>query len=274
MGRNKQAPRMMQHGAYPGLSSAAGHPFPGSLPSHQLLENKFVAQEAEIAQLAGDNHRLGSAHVELREAFVSSNQDVQKLKSHIRSIQTESDIQVRVLLDKIAKMEVDIRAGDGVKKDLQEAHIEAQSLAASGQDLSFQVQQATHELKKARSEVKGIPDLQAELDGLLKEHQRLRAGFEYQKSTNIELVVEMEAKEKNLITMAREVEMLRTEILNNEKKANAPNVLGGSNPADSSGPYADAYGRVHGQMGVGQMGESMVPYRESNGVWAGPYDQR
>ncbi|CAL0325614.1 unnamed protein product [Lupinus luteus] len=273
-GRNKQAPGMVRHDAYPDLSSAAGHPFLGSLPSHHLLENKFAAQEAEIEQLAGDNHRLASAHVELRETFVSAKQDVQKLKSHIRSIQTESDIQIRVLLDKIAKMEVDIRAGDSVKKDLQQAHIEAHSLAASRQDLSSQVQGAAQELKKARSEVKSVPDLQADLDGLVSEHQRLRAGFEYQKTKNIELVVEMEAKEKNLIEMAREVEMLLAKILNNEKKANAQNVLGGSTPADSSQPYADAYGRAHDQMDVGQMGESMVPYGESSGNWAGPYDQR
>lgn len=44
--------------------------------------------------------------------------------------------------------------------------------------------------------------------------------FEYEKSKNIELVEEMKAKEKNLIDMAREVEMLRAEILNTEKKTN------------------------------------------------------
>lgn len=55
---------------------------------------------------------------------------------------------------------------------------------------------------------------------------------------------------------------------------------------DSSGPFLDAYGRAHGQMAYGQVGENMVPYGDSNGVaavnitgggsggavWAGPYD--
>ena len=173
-GRSVQAPAMMRHGPFPGLSSAAGHHSLESLPHPQLLENKIAAQEAEIERLAGDNQRLASTHVALREALVAATQDVQKVKSHIRSIHTESDIQIRVLLDKIAKMEVDIRAGDSVKKELQQAHIEAQSLAAARQELSAEIQRATQELKKACSDVQSMPDLQAELDSLVQEHQRLR----------------------------------------------------------------------------------------------------
>lgn len=44
--------------------------------------------------------------------------------------------------------------------------------------------------------------------------------FEYEKSKNIELVDQMKIKEKNLIAMAREVEVLQAEILNAEKRAN------------------------------------------------------
>ncbi|TKY54644.1 FLX 2 [Spatholobus suberectus] len=267
-GRPVQVPGMMRHGPLP----------------PQLLENKIAVQEAEIERLAGDNRTLASSHVALREALVAAAQDVQKLKSHIRSIQTESDIQIRVLLDKMAKGEVDIRAGDSVKKDLQQAHIEAQSLAASRQELSAQIQRATQELKKAHSDVKSIPDLQAELDSLVQEHQRLRATFEYEKNKNIELVDYMKAKEKNLIAMAREVEMLRAEILNAEKRVNAPNLFGSATPVDSSGPFVDAYGRAHGQMADGQVREGMVPVGDSNGVaavnsagvsgarWSSPYD--
>ncbi|GAU20947.1 hypothetical protein TSUD_200960 [Trifolium subterraneum] len=255
----------------------------GSFPSH-LLENKLAAQEAEIERLSGDNHRLANTHKALRDALVAAAQDVQKIKSHIRSTQTESDIQIRVLLDKIAKMEVDIRASDSVKKELQQAHIEAQNLAASRQELSAQIQLATHELKKAIGDVKCLPDLQDELDCLVKEHHRIRDTFEYEKSKNVELVDQLKAKEKKLIAMAREVEMLRSEILNAEKRINAPNLFGAATPADGSGPFLDHYGRAHGQMGIGQVGESVVPVVDSNGAvvnstdgsggagWVGTYD--
>lgn len=44
--------------------------------------------------------------------------------------------------------------------------------------------------------------------------------FEHEKSKNVELVDQLNAKEKKLIAMAREVEMLRAEILNAEKRIN------------------------------------------------------
>lgn len=134
------------------------------------------------------------------------------------------------------------------------------------------------------------------------------AAFEYEKHKNIELVDQMKAKEKNLIAMAREVEMLRAEILNAEKRINGnflasvccslfmwyfytymflmppPNLFGAATPGDSSGAFLDHYGRAHGQMAVGhgQVGESTGPIGDSNGVaagnsasgggWAGQYD--
>ncbi|KAK7289826.1 hypothetical protein RIF29_03791 [Crotalaria pallida] len=113
---------MMGQGALPGLSYVIGHHSLEPLPPPHPLENKIVAQEAKIERLAGDNHRLTSTHAELREALVAATQDAQKLKSHIRSTQTESDIQFRVLMDKIAKMEVNIKTDDSVKKDLRQAN--------------------------------------------------------------------------------------------------------------------------------------------------------
>ncbi|CAI8611296.1 unnamed protein product [Vicia faba] len=255
----------------------------GSYPP-QLLENKLAQQEAEIERISGENHRLSITHRALRDALVDAGLDVQKIKSHIRSTQTESDIQIRVLLDKMAKMELEIRGGDVVKKELQQAHMEAQSLAGSRQELRSQIQLATQELKMVVGDVERIPDLHAEFDGLMQEHIVIRDTFDYEKSKNVELVDQLKAKEKKLIAMAREVEMLRSEILNAEKRINASNMYGAATPADGSGPFLDHYGRTHGQMAFGQVGESMVPVGDSNGVavvnsangsgagWAGQYD--
>ncbi|KAI4335492.1 hypothetical protein L6164_014132 [Bauhinia variegata] len=281
-GRSAQAPGMMRHGPFPGLSSASGHHLREPLPP-QLLENKIAIQAEEIKRLAGDNHRLAITHVALREELITAQQEEEKLKKHIRSIQTESDIQIRVLLDKIAKLEVDIRAGEGLNKELQQAHVEVQSLAAARKELSRQIKKASQELQKARSDAKSLPDLQAVLDSLVLEHQRLRATFEYEKNKNIELVEQMKATEKNLIGMAREVELLRAQISNAEKRVHAPDLYVTANPLDSggAGTFVDAYGRTQGQMDVGQVGERMMKHGGSNGVatgnsaaaiWSGPYD--
>ncbi|KAF8400449.1 hypothetical protein HHK36_013747 [Tetracentron sinense] len=289
---------MMRHGPFPGLGSAAGHRPLEQLPTRVLLENKMAVQATEIERLATENQRLASAHVALRRELLVAQQERQRLQAHIGSIQTESDIQIRVLLEKITKMDASIQAGMSAKKDLQQAHIEAQSLVTARQELTTQIQQTTQELQKAHSEVKKLPEMHVELDSLRQEHQRLRAAFEYEKGLNIEQVEQMQAMEKNLIAMAREVEKLRAEVLNAEKRSHAPNPYGGTygNPDPSyppavqgSGIYIDGYGRPQVQMGVSAAGEGTDPHGSgatiaagygggavvsagANGVWGGSYD--
>ncbi|XP_022730769.1 protein FLX-like 4 isoform X1 [Durio zibethinus] len=217
-GRSIQAPGVIRHSPLAGTGPRAALGALESLPSPELLENKIACQAAEVERLAVDNHRLTASHVALRQDLVAVRHEAQKLKEHIRSIRTESDIQIRVLQEKIAKMEADISVGDSVKKELQQAHIETQNLVKARQVLMAQIQQASQELLKTRVDVKSLPELHAELEVLRKERQRLRVTFEFEKGSNIEQVEQMQVTEKNLIGMAREVEKLRSEVLNAEKK--------------------------------------------------------
>lgn len=167
-GRSAQAPGMMRHGPFP-----SGTRIIETLPP-ELVENKIALQEAEIERLAGDNHRLAATHVALRQDLVASQHDIQRLRAHIRTTQTETDIQIRALLEKIGKMELDIRAGESIKTDLHKAHTEARGLVTATRELSAQIEQASEELEKARADVKKLPEMENELESLMQEHQRLR----------------------------------------------------------------------------------------------------
>ncbi|KAM5554051.1 hypothetical protein ABKV19_026004 [Rosa sericea] len=247
-----QSPGMMRHGPLPGLGRAPGYRVLEPVPRAELLENKIAYQAAEIKQLAGDNHRLAANEVDLRQELVAAEEEVQTVKAHMRSIQTESDIQIRALLDKIVKKEQEIVAGEDVKKELQKAHMEAHSLVEARKELRNQIRQATDELQKARVEVKKLPDLHGELDSLRQEHQRLRATFEYERGRNIEQVEQMKAMEKNLMGMAGEVERLRTEVLNAEKRA------------QGASAYFDGYGRPYVSMGNRPLGEGIIQFASSS----------
>lgn len=262
--------------------SARGHGQPAYAsrstqhPQHpERGDSKLVGRSAEIERLASDKQKLSASHIALRQELATTLQDIQKLRAHIGSIQTECDLQIRILLEKMAKMEVRIRAGENVKKDLQRAHAEARALVATRQELINQVEQATQELKKARADMEKLPEMNAELDRLTQEHQKLRLTFEHEKSLNNEKAAQMELMEKDLVGMAKEVERLRAEIQNSEKRANAPMAYMNQQEIypqpqqptpppphvhTAGGGYVDAYGNVHHvQMGVG--GEGMVPYR-------------
>ncbi|KAK5817526.1 Forkhead-associated domain-containing 1 [Gossypium arboreum] len=295
-GRSIQAPSAIRHGSLAGSGPSAARGALEPLLRPELLENKIASQAAEIEQLARDNHRLTASHVTLREDVVAARHEAQKLKEHIRSIQNESDIQIRVLQEKIAKMEPDIRVGESVKKELQQALIEAQNLVKVRQELIAQIQQASQELVKTRSDVKCLPELHAELEDLRKEHHRLRVTFQHEKESNIEQVEQMQAMEKNLIRMAKEVEKLRAEVLSAEKKMNGmvPYAGGYMNPDPSYAPpfqggttYFDGYSRPVMQTGLGPV-EGLIPYGNStnvpaaiaatgsqtvpSSVWGAPYD--
>lgn len=168
-----QAPGLLRHGPFSGLGLAGHHPME-PLPPPELLENRMALQAAEMEGLLRDNQRLAATHVAMRQELVAFQQEIQRLHAHMGSIQTESDIQIRGLLEKIAKMEADIRAGENLKKDLQHAHLEAQSLITARQELNTQIKHTTMELQKVHVDVKKMPEIKAELDNLNKEHQRLR----------------------------------------------------------------------------------------------------
>ncbi|KAE8690986.1 senescence-associated family protein [Hibiscus syriacus] len=275
-GRSIQAPGAIRHGSLAG----SGPPSRGALeplPRPELLENKIASQAAELEQLAGDNQILTARHVALKEDLVAARHEAQKLKEHIRSVQNESDIQIRVLKEKIAKMETDIRVGENVKMELQQALTEAQSLVKARQELIIQIQQSSQELEKTRDDVKCLPKLQAELEGLRKEYQRLRVTFQYEKRSNIEQVEQMQAMEKNLIGMAKEVKRLQAEVSSAEKTVPAsigvaPYAGGYMNPDPSyvqpfqgSTTYFDGYGLPAMQMGPGVV-EGMIPYGSNTNV--------
>ncbi|XP_031481273.1 protein FLX-like 4 [Nymphaea colorata] len=275
-GRSVPPPGMMRHGPFPGgLGPVAHRPLEQPSPHLELLENKVAVQAAEMERLARENQRLAATHVTLRQDLVVVQKELQRLDLHAGSVKAEREHQIKGMLDKMMKMEADLREGEAIKVELQQAHREAQSLIGLRQELNTRIQQMTQELQRMHADIQQIPTMHKELEGLRQEHQRLRSAFEYEKSLNIEKVEQMRAMEKNLVSLAREAEKLRADVLNAEKRSYAPNIYGGIYsgsvsayaPNQGSG-YVDGYGRPQVHMGGG-VGEGMSPYMPTGGSGAG-----
>lgn len=226
-GKPAQAPGMMRHGPFPGYSSSGHRPLDPINPA-EILQNKVAIQEAEMDRLSLENRRLASTHVILRQELVASQHELQQIRAHVGSIHNESEIEIKGLLEKIAKAEADIHASEEVGKELQKAHLEGQSLLTERQKLTTDIQHMTEALQKANADIKNLPEMRVELEGLRQEHKKLRLAFEYEKNLNKEQVDQMRGMEKNLLTMANEVEKLRAEILKIEKTTQVPNQYGGT----------------------------------------------
>ncbi|KAI5082553.1 hypothetical protein GOP47_0002296 [Adiantum capillus-veneris] len=238
--------------AGPGGFGPGIHPGLDSIPPQLLVEEKLATQHAEIQRLLTENQRLAATHVALRQELASAQQEVQKLQQVLGGVQAEKDQHFRALADRTSKMEAELRALEPLKVELQRAQTEAQKLAGSRQELSGQVQQLTQEMHRLRSDAQLLPSLKLEIDGFRQEIQRARTAFEFEKKANTELLEQRTAMEKNLVSMAREVEKLRAELTNFEKKTRTGGYGGAYGPESGYGSvpsYGEGYGM--GQIGAG-----------------------
>ncbi|XP_042502465.1 protein FLX-like 2 [Macadamia integrifolia] len=196
------------------------HPSPGAfppfdmLPPPEIMEQKLAAQHVEMQRLAMENQRLAATHTALRQELAAAQQELQRLQAHIGGMKAEKEQQMRGLMDKIAKMEVDLQATEPVKLELQQARSEAQSLIASRQEQISKVQQLAQDLQRSHADGQQIPALMSELEGLKQEYQHCRATYDYEKKLYNDHLESLQVMEKNYVSMAKEVEKLRAELAN------------------------------------------------------------
>eukprot|EP00250_Pteridium_aquilinum_P001901 c1210_g1_i1 orf=212-1039(+) len=230
------------------LVGPGGRPHLGVVEmSVALLEQKVLMQHDEIQKLLSENQRLATMHVALRQELAVTQQDFHRVQQAFSALQMEKEQQTRALTEKAVKFEADARATDSLKTELENAKAGAHKLLALRNELTTQVTQLTQDLQKARNDVQQVPTMKVEMEALRDEIQRARAAFEYEKKANAELLEQRGVMEKNLVSMAREMEKLRAELTNADMKARVGSYGGGSYSMPESGyppvaSYGDAYG--------------------------------
>lgn len=156
------------------------HPMPGAFPHFEMLpppevmEQKLAAQHVEMQRLATENQRLAATHGTLRQELAAAQHELQILHAQIGAVKSEREQQIGNLVDKIAKMEAELKAAEPVKLELQQARTEAQNLVVARQELLTKMQQLSQDLQRAHTDVQQIPALMTELDSLRQEYQHCR----------------------------------------------------------------------------------------------------
>ncbi|XVF20520.1 hypothetical protein REPUB_Repub12eG0007600 [Reevesia pubescens] len=243
----------------PGILPHPG-PFPhfDMLPHPEIMEQKLAAQHVEMQKLGTENQRLAATHGTLRQELAAAQHELQILHTQIGAITSEREQQMRDLTDKIAKMEAELQAAEPVKVELQQAHAEAQNLVLAREELMSKVHQLNQDLQRAHVDVQQVPAMMAELESLRQEYQHCRATFDYEKKFYNDHLESLQVMEKNYMTMAREVEKLRAELMNaanvDRRTVGQYGGASGNNENDASGypvgqnAYEDNYG-IHQRHG-------------------------
>lgn len=282
-GRNRLPRHVLNGGPRdfpPGHGPLRDGPFgrgPGPLPPHPaLVEEELEVQHEEIQRLLAENRRLAATHVGLRRELAATQDELHRLNQVVANVHADKEHHTRELLEKSMRIEADLRAVEPLKAEVMQLRGDTQKLSASRQDLTAQVQALSQDLARAQADAQQVPALRAELDSLHQELIRARTAIEYEKKANSEQLEQRQAMEKNLISMAREVEKLRAELTNSEKRVWSAGNPGGPYGAKLghaemgySGPYAEAYG-LHPVQGGAEKGSQ---YGAGPGSW-GAYDKQ
>ncbi|KAF8400989.1 hypothetical protein HHK36_014292 [Tetracentron sinense] len=267
-GRNRMPRRAFNDGrrVYPTEGPYARGPVPRP-PHPALLEEELEMQHVEMRRLLGENRRLAEDHMGLQRELGAAKEELHRMNIAITDIRGEQEAHSRELIERGLKLEADLRATEPLKNEAVQLRAEVQKLNNLRQDLTGQVQNLKQELARSQADSKQIPLLKAEMDGLHQELIRARTAFEYEKKGNIELMEQRQAMEKNLVSMAREVEKLRADRASADSR---PWGAGGSYGMKLSSPergfpasYGDGYGA---HLGISDKGPL---YGTGSGSWGG-----
>ncbi|GMH22057.1 hypothetical protein Nepgr_023900 [Nepenthes gracilis] len=229
---------------YPPEGAIMRGPMPRPPPPHPaVLEEELEFQHAEIRRLLAENTRLVEDRVVLQRELGAAKEEIHRMSVAIADIRADQELHSRELIDKGLKLEADLRATEPLKNEAVQLRVEVQKLNKMRQDLSAQVQTLKKDLTKLQAENQQIPLLRNDIDALHQELLHARTTIDYEKKANIELMEQRQAMEKNLVSMAREVEKLRAENASTDRPWGGSYGLKFSSP---DGGFPSSYGDPYG----------------------------
>ncbi|CAH1425472.1 unnamed protein product [Lactuca virosa] len=249
--RYPRGPYDNRHGHLRGVA-----PSRGPMPRHPaMLAEELEMQHHEIRRLLGENRRLAEDRIALQQELGDAREELRRMNIAISDIQEDNEIYSKQLIENNLKLEADLLATEPIKNEASQLHVEIERLNSLRHDLSGQVQILKKDLAKFQGDNKHLPGLRAEHEGLHNELMHARAAIDYEKKGSIEMMEQRQAMEKNLVSMAREVEKLRAELTNTDVGSWGAGGSYGMKFGSSDGhfppPYGDGYG-VH--LGAGDKG--------------------
>ncbi|KAM7464342.1 hypothetical protein LguiA_032463 [Lonicera macranthoides] len=237
------------------------HRGPGPLPPHPaILEEELELQHRDIQRIHAENRHVIDENVLLQRELTAVKDEIHRLGQVIPKLQADKDAQARELIERGLKLENELRAVEPLRAEVGQLRAEAQQLNSLRQDLSTQVQTLSKDMTRLQSENQQLVALRTDIDEMHKDLVETRRVFEYEKKANEEQLEQKQAMEKNLVSIAREIEKLRAEQLSAERRARGlggPGGYGMMNGSPETRYPGGAYGDVYG----------------SGGAW-GSYDNR
>lgn len=228
---------------------------PRQIPPHPaILEDHLAAQHEEIQRLLLDNQRFSATHVALKEELEVTQFDLQRTDQYARALYEENGMQIRELHEKSVKMEMDLQSVEVMRVELMRVRADIKDLNGAKQELTTEIQGMTQDLTRMNADLQQTPAIKAEIENLRQELQRSRAAIENEKKGYAANYEHGQLIQNKLLSMSRELEKLRAEMANAEKKARAAAAVGNQVAAyntNYANPESAGYGGNYYSGGYG-----------------------
>ncbi|XP_074585963.1 protein FLX-like 1 isoform X2 [Curcuma longa] len=201
------------------------------------LEERLAAQLRDIHLLINDNEELASSHVSLKRDLDASQHELRVAAAVVAESKAKTDAEVREIFERLCKAEAEVRLIDGMRADMAQVQSDIRAFSAEKEELGQNLQSLKGELARAQSNHKEVGTIKSEIEVMRKEIQKGRAAIEFEKKAHADNLGQSQIMENNMISMVHEVEKLRAELANIEKRARADAAA-----ANSGLGYAGAYG--------------------------------
>nr|GEZ93740.1 protein FLX-like 1 [Tanacetum cinerariifolium] len=175
------------------------------------LYKKSAKMEHDLHRVEGMRAELMQVHANVKELTATR----QKLTAQVQAM-TQALGRANADSQQVLALKV-----EGMRAELMQVHANVKELTATRQKLTAQVQAMTQALGRANADSQQVLALKSEIGGLRQELQHARALIEHEKKVHAENNEHDQVMKKNLLTMAQELEKLRAEMANAEKRASA-----------------------------------------------------
>ncbi|XP_011003425.1 PREDICTED: protein FLC EXPRESSOR-like isoform X2 [Populus euphratica] len=223
-------------------------------PHRHLLEDRISTQHREIQSLLLDNHRHAATRCIKTRSLSVTARPLRHLSTLAAGVKAERDNQIREVYQRSLKLDAELRSIDAMSAELVQVRTDVQKITLQRQDMTAQLKDMNSEIVKAKRETQQVGVIKEEIEIVQQEIQGGRSAIEYEKKTWAFNLEQEKVLDKNRILLVREIEKLRTELANAEKRARA---------AAASGNPSPGYGRNYGSAEVRYGGSS---YPDPNGL--------
>uniref|UniRef100_A0A0E0D8S3 Protein FLC EXPRESSOR n=1 Tax=Oryza meridionalis TaxID=40149 RepID=A0A0E0D8S3_9ORYZ len=228
-------------------------------PAVAALEDRLAVRDRDIQELLVDNQRFAATHVALQQQLIAAQHELRAVSIAATRARAEREDEVRALAEQAARIEAEARAAVAARAEVDQVHADVQVLAGARTELVDRLQDLRGQLARFQAEAGKTESVRAQVETMRREIQKGRdqllrmcwvellispdvcrlllgnaasppanvwvntvpAAVEFEKKAHADNLEQSKAMEKNMIAVASEIEKLRGDLANAEKRATA-----------------------------------------------------